>query len=284
MGELGKLLPKPAWPLFETTLLGAQIEFAIALGCRKIFVNTHHLHEKLKNSLSSKYNSYVTFIFEKEILGSGGSIHNLIEKKFLKTNRLLTLNSDTFFFLSDFEELEKRFIQLSDNRCLLMGANISSESSYREMVVEDGYLKGLDDFSKKNNFITYAGMGLINLEEIVPHRGESNFFDSVADFKKEPVKVVSVPKSEFWDFGTKEYYKKNVYKLIEAINGKEETFFTKFLQERNLVDLKKIGKMSYNARVCGRVNFTSSHAFFEEVGKRNVIVIEAGEESQIFSI
>ena len=37
MGELGRILPKPAWPLFETTLLGAQIEFALELGCRRIF-------------------------------------------------------------------------------------------------------------------------------------------------------------------------------------------------------------------------------------------------------
>ena len=284
MGELGKILPKPAWPLFETTLLGAQLNFAIALGCRKIFVNTHHLHEKLKITLPVKYRSWVTFVFEREILGSGGGVHNLVEKNFFHTDKLLTLNSDTFFLIPRLEELKKIFAQLSDDRCILLGADVSSQSSYKKMIINDGYLTGFDNFSKKKNFITYSGMGLINLKNLIPVKGKSNFFDSVANFKKEPVRVVSVAGSEFWDFGTKEYYKENIYRLIKSVNLKEEACLINFLKDRELIDFKKIGEASYNDSRQGRVNFTSADSSCMEADKDNIIMIEAGEKSQIYSI
>ena len=284
MGELGKILPKPAWPLFETTLLAAQVEFALELGCKRIFVNTHHLHDELKNSLPSQYNSCVTFVFEKEILGSGGGVHNLVEKKILKTDKLLTLNSDAFFFIPDLSQFEKIFDKLSGNRCLLMGATVSDQDLYKRMDVVRKCLVEIDDFPKKEEFVTYAGMGLINLEDFVPVAGKSNFFESVANFRNEPVRVVSMPEAEFWDFGTKKCYKENVYKLIDAIAGKKKTAFVNFLQERNMVDLKKIGEASYNAKIQGKVNFTSSQDCFEENGEENVIMIEAGENSRIYRI
>ena len=284
MGELGQILPKPAWPLFETTLLAAQVEFAMTLGCRRIFINTHHLHEKLKNSLPSKYRSHITFLFEKEILGSGGGAHNLIKKNLLKTTQLLTLNSDAFFFIPQIEEFEKIFDQLPGNRALLMGANVTGQGLYKEMNVNNGYLVGFNDFSKKNNFMTYAGMSLINLEGFAPLEGKSNFFESVADFKNESIRVVSIPSSEFWDFGTKEYYKKNIYKMIRTLNRKEKTYFTDFLIDRELIDLKKVGETSYNSSQSGRVDFTSSCASLKEDNDENIIMIETTENSHVYCI
>ena len=280
MGGLGKILPKPAWPLFETTLLGAQIEFALSLGCQKIFVNTHHLHEKLKKSLHDKYLSNVVFVFEKEILGSGGGIHNIFAQNLFETDKVLTLNSDAFFFIPQMEEFEKIFDQLSDARCLLMGARVSGRGAYREMAVAGGYLTGFNDFAKESNFVTYSGMGLINLEGLVPFEGQSNFFESVANFKDEPVRVVSVSKSEFWDFGTKEHYKENIYKLIAMANNDKDTFFVDFMLEKGLMDPGKVGMDSYNASRSGEVNFTSSGAF----SKENAIMIETGEDSQVYCI
>ena len=284
MGVLGKVLPKPAWPLFETTLLAAQVEFAIALGCEKIFINTHHLHDELKNSLSSQYRSLVTFVFEKEILGSGGGVHNLIEKKLLKTSKLLTLNSDAFFFIPELDKFKEIFEDISGNRCLLMGANVSARNSYKKMIIEKGCLVGIDDFPKEKEFITYAGMGLINLKNFVPVAGRSNFFESVANFRNESVRVVSMLESEFWDFGTKKYYKKNIYKLIDAVVKNEKTALLNFLQDRNMVDLKKIGKASYNTKIQGKVNFTSLQNDFEENSEGNVIMIQAREGSRVYSV
>ena len=284
MGELGKILPKPVWPLFETTLMGAQIEFAMALGCRKIFVNTHHLHDKVENFLPSKYRSHVTFVFEKEILGSGGGVHNLVKKKFLKTNKLLTLNSDAFFFISKLNDFKKIFDELLQNRCLLMGVNVYDQSSYKKMVLDKGFLVGIDNAPKGKEFLTYAGVGLINLEGLTLVRGKSNFFDSVANFRSESVRVVSIPKSEFWDFGTKERYKENIYKLIDAVETNRKSLFLEFLRLKGLIDLKKVGQASYNTKDRGKINFAPSQAYFEEYNEENTIRIGTGKNSQTYNI
>ena len=283
MGELGKVLPKPAWPLFETTLLGAQVEFAMALGCKRIFVNAHHLYERLKEGLPAQYRSNVTFVYEEEIMGSGGGIHNIVEKNLFQTDTLLTLNSDTFFFIPRMEEWEKIFEQLSGNRCLLVGAEVSEEGPYREMVIQDGRLMGFNDSPSRKDFITYAGMGLLNLDGLVPVKGKSNFFESVANCREESVQVVSMPRSEFWDFGTRECYKKNIYDLIGTLNRGEKTLLTGFLLEKGLIDLKKVGMASYGSTDAGGVNFTSSNSLKKD-GDGDIIMIEAGENRQIYLV
>ncbi|MEI8348106.1 MAG: NTP transferase domain-containing protein, partial [Pseudomonadota bacterium] len=42
MGEIGKVLPKVLWPVFEKKILDLQVSFAGRLGFQRIFVNTHH--------------------------------------------------------------------------------------------------------------------------------------------------------------------------------------------------------------------------------------------------
>ena len=272
MGEIGKVLPKPAWPLFETTLLGAQIEFALALGCQRIFVNTHHLRDKMENHLPARYRPYVTFVFEREILGSGGGIHNIVLKNLLKTDTLLTLNSDTFLFAPKPEAFQKYFSYISEVRCLLMGANVTGVG-YRKMVIENERLMGIEEAPPTGSYVTYAGMGLINLKGLAAREGDSRFFESVADFRNETVRVVSPPDVEFWDFGTKEYYKKNIYKLIETIHNGGSSHLGNFLMGKGLLDGKKVGEASYNASQTGRVNFTSRG----ETDRENGIGIELGE-------
>ncbi len=60
MGEVGKLLPKPLWPIFHKTLLELQVEYCLELGIKKIFINTHYLAESIRN-----------FLFEKKMAGYG---------------------------------------------------------------------------------------------------------------------------------------------------------------------------------------------------------------------
>ncbi|PJB53459.1 MAG: nucleotidyltransferase family protein, partial [Bdellovibrio sp. CG_4_9_14_3_um_filter_39_7] len=40
MGAIGKVLPKPLWPLFEKTLIDWQIIQMMKLGIKNIYINT----------------------------------------------------------------------------------------------------------------------------------------------------------------------------------------------------------------------------------------------------
>ncbi len=48
MGEIGKVLPKLLWPVFEKKMLELQVLYARQLGCRKIYINSHFLHEQIQ--------------------------------------------------------------------------------------------------------------------------------------------------------------------------------------------------------------------------------------------
>ena len=87
------------------------------------------------------------------------------------------------------------------------------------------------------------------------------------------------PEGEFWDFGTKEYYKKNIYKLIEEINNKKSSHLGNFLVGKGLLDEGKVGEVSYGTSKSGRVDFSSGFDQPSEKDSNEIgIVIKAGEE------
>ena len=78
MGPLGASLPKPLWPLFETTLLEIQISRALSFGAEKILINLFHAKEEVKAFLKKKnLSKKVQCIEESELLDVGGAIYNL---------------------------------------------------------------------------------------------------------------------------------------------------------------------------------------------------------------
>ena len=107
--------------------------------------------------------------------------------------------------------------------------------------------------------------------------GTAIFFESVANFQDESIGVVLPPDVEFWDFGTKEHYKQNIYRLIEKIHHGDSCHLGNFLMEKGLLDRGKIGEASYNASQAGRVNFASRPESIQESDRISGIGIEAGE-------
>src|SRR5690606_6913691 len=77
MGEIGKRLPKVLWPLFDSTLLGLQIEFLKNIGVKNITLNSHHLHDQMTTYLSRTYPE-VQSLHEQELLDAGGGVHNYL--------------------------------------------------------------------------------------------------------------------------------------------------------------------------------------------------------------
>lgn len=227
MGEVGKLLPKPLWPIFETTLLGLQIELLDFLGLRRILLNTHHKHHLIQQ-YCAKFYPEVEILHERALLGSGGAIHNL-KKERPELERVLLINADIFFLLERKEW--ERFLKssLTFDHCLA-GLSCSFGSGYNELVLssEGEFIKVIPP-SGKRTYTTYSGMGIINLNKIGEVEGESRFFETVIRENGGRTKVFAFEEYEYWDFGTKKLYIEN---FLKKLNSK--TLLGSFLLEKGL--------------------------------------------------
>jgi len=85
--------PKPLFTLGGQTLLDRVIQALIRAGCDGLVVNTHHLHDRIRDYLAGRvYDIPVQVVHEPEILGTGGAIRNL--KDFWDDRPFMVVNSD----------------------------------------------------------------------------------------------------------------------------------------------------------------------------------------------
>ena len=163
MKHLTKEVPKPLLKINDRELLSYNIEFFLNLGCNKIVINTHYLHNEIKIFVDKKFsNKNINLIFEPELLNTGGGIKNALsyfgEKNFLVTNSDILWNDDNRKDINDFvSEYQKiKFCKL--------------------LLVENKKFKGLKkkegDFKLENNLISrwekndpylyFSGLQIIN--------------------------------------------------------------------------------------------------------------------------
>ena len=107
MKHLTKEVPKPLLKINDRELLSYNIEFFLNLGCNKIVINTHYLHNEIKIFVEKKFsNNNINLIFEPELLNTGGGIKNALsyfgEKNFLVTNSDILWNDDNRKDINDF--------------------------------------------------------------------------------------------------------------------------------------------------------------------------------------
>lgn len=257
MGEIGKTTPKVLWPVYFKTMLELQIRYCQDLGIKKIYINTHFLHEEINAFLKqANLDNSVTVLYEDPLLDSGGAIHNLaIRPEVNYKGTLLLVNGDQFlFFKNEFWSIAKNKIE--NCRAVLFGIKVDKSSSYNETRTNGNRLVEITkNISKDRDYITYSGLGLLNLTGLQPVPGISRFFDTVVDFKNEPVELVTPDTFEYWDFGTADIFKKNIFKLKngnernsemgkflkahKAFEGKEDLFIN---LEKNSIDLESLGQ------------------------------------------
>jgi len=230
MGELGKILPKPLWPLFESTLLSFQIEYFKRLGFKKIIINTHHLHKQFE-----KYKNKLEIVFEPELLGSGGSLHN-IKKRFPHLKKICISNPDIVFNLS--QKQWRLFIETA-GRCdvenVLIGLPCTAGESYNELVIQDNLFKRVQK-APRRGYITYSGIGIVDLNSFPYVEGESSFFSTVINSVLNKTIVMNFgQRDSYWDFGSLNLYTENILKIIET----KESSFRDLLTSFNVVESTK---------------------------------------------
>lgn len=233
MGEIGKKLPKPLWPIGDKTLIEATKMFWESHGIKKFYANVHHGQEAMVEHLNQ---IGIIPVIEDELLGSGGAYYNLKEK-FPDLEKVLAVNCDSFPLSYSINELSS-FLSRGEEQLLSMP--VFKDEKFNRLDINGNQLKGIiKEFSLDG--ITYAGISIISLKDL-PQRKEKvhGFFDSVANFKEKSVKVKSGIIQSFLDFGTVQNFHNSYFKLL-----KEESLFRELKERLNLKQEIHLDKIIY---------------------------------------
>lgn len=257
MGELGEVLPKPLWPVFELTLFELSLKQLKELGVERCYTNLYHCSERIEKYLVS-HNLDVEVLLEPELLGSGGAFHNL--KKIRDEQRVLAINSDSLYL---FDSTVKQEIEASKKtkQHLLVGQKVQKEGGYNEWETRDGRLIGILGPSTKQSYWTFSGVSSINLDQIRPVHGNSSFFKTVAN----PVeKMTRVIEKEFpiYDYGTLQHYENSIWTTFHDEKLRKKLMALGALAENRL----DLSRLSYASQHKGVLNFTSSSLEFFKPG------------------
>jgi mannose-1-phosphate guanylyltransferase len=277
MGSIGKVLPKPLWPIFETNLLELQIIYAKKLGAKNLFINSHHLHSQLENEIQGLQEKYsnVHLIHEKELLGSGGGVHNFCRHPLVRyQGNAIYLSGDQFLFFED-NELQNIKTVFEEKKSCLVGITVQGSGGYNQVICQNNELTEI----KKNpqsdsNYNTFSGMCFLKLNELERSTGVSSFFDTVLNFKTRKVGIYNLKKQEYWDFGTVNRYANSCFRLLERQVQKNSKFFEIFSKSLviNEVFYNPEGQ-SYSSTFGRRVLNFSKKKMDLEHGKENMIFL-----------
>ncbi|MBY0416268.1 MAG: hypothetical protein K2Q18_18990 [Bdellovibrionales bacterium] len=231
MGEIGKKMPKPLWPVFFKNLLELQIDFCNEMGIKNIFINTHFLAEEIEDYIrSDKKFENIILLHEDPLLDSGGAIHNMASRGDVNySGTLLLINSDQFLFF-DKKYYEEAIVALENSRAALFGIKVDKGAKYNETVIVDDQLKEIRKSDGNTDYVTYSGLGLLKLDGLEPVPGATKFFETVANFNEERIQFVVPEKFEYWDFGTAEIYFNSIKKIYSQLKEQKKGWLMDFLR------------------------------------------------------
>jgi len=222
MGELGTVIPKPLFPIGQSTLLQLQAylmgDFVKENRNSQIFVNTHHLHKMIAEK------KLFNIVFEEKILGSGGCLSHLKVKKQIH-EIVLVANTDHFFDLEQ-NIIDEGLLKIQKKDCdvILFAYKIDPCAEYNRILVSDsGEFQGIEKFSrhqKMSSSYTFSGISLFNFNKIIPlysdEQGdfvEEGLFDLIERCQLK-VKIINLPDiRENYDLGTWTNYQE-MHRLI----------------------------------------------------------------------
>ena len=163
MNNLTDSTPKPLLKINNKELLRYNIDFFTNLGCEKIVINTHYLHDKIQHCIEEHYSvKNVILSYEPTLLNTGGGIKNALsslgDKNFIVTNSDILWKEenteDVLKFINNYQKIET---------CKLL---LASDSNFEGLKKSEGdfkYENGLLKRWKKNDpYLFYTGLQIIN--------------------------------------------------------------------------------------------------------------------------
>ena len=267
MGEIGKKLPKCLWPIFDKTLLEVEIAFAQSLGAKNIWMNIHHQHEMIEKFVIEK-GLNINLLYESELLDSGGAFYNFIEKTNVK-GKLLFINADLLYFFP-FESMNQAIKELDENDICLFGLNVKGGGKYNKLKAKNNLLEEVTLPDSHTAYITYSGVGVLNISSVDKEIGPYKFFQSIASPKNKKVRIITVDRPyEYIDFGKKDLYVQSLEKILRN----ELPLGLNFLRKNSIIDMSLVDSRndSYNSKKEYHYNLKGVKDF--QIDKKNKSII-----------
>ena len=163
MNNLTHSIPKPLLKINNKELLRHNIDFFTNLGCQKIIINTHYLHDKIQHCIEEYYSDRnIILSYEPTLLNTGGGIKNALP--FLGNKNFIVSNSDILWkndnsadvlkFINNYQQIET---------CKLLLANDDNFEGLKKSVGDFRYKDSLVTRWKKNDpYLFYTGLQIIN--------------------------------------------------------------------------------------------------------------------------
>ena len=163
MNKLTHSIPKPLLKINNKELLRHNIDFFTNLGCKKIIINTHYLHDKVQHCIERYYSDRNIIIsYEPTLLNTGGGIKNALSS--LGNNNFIVTNSDILWkennsedvlkFINNYQEIETcKLLLASDNNFIGLKKSVG-DFSFKDSLVTR--------WKKNDPYLYYTGLQIIN--------------------------------------------------------------------------------------------------------------------------
>lgn len=194
--------PKPLFPVLNRPLLYLLLDMLQEAGCSKIIVNGHHLGDQLREALTER--NSVSYQYEPEILGTGGSLRQAITM--LDDQPLLVMNGDIFHNID--------IVSVYENHCR-SGNKVTmamhDHSKFNSVVVRDGFVHTFRPEGKdKRELLAFTGIHVVDpaVIEMIP---PGIFFHIIDLYEKlaemgEEIRAFRVDGTFWRDIGTPDDY------------------------------------------------------------------------------
>ena len=163
MKNLTDSKPKPLLKINNKELLRHNIDFFLNLGCKKIVINTHYLHDQIQNFIKDYYtDKNIHLTYEPNLLNTGGGIKHALkllgDKNFLVTNADILWEEenikDVLNFINKYQEIETcKLLLVKDTNF------IGLKKSIGDFKLEDRLIQR---WKKNDPHLYYTGLQIIN--------------------------------------------------------------------------------------------------------------------------
>jgi len=163
MENLTNNTPKPLLKINNKELLRHNIDFFINIGCKKIVINTHYLHDQISHFIKEHYsNRNIILTHEPTLLNTGGGIKNALSlfegKNFLVTNVDILWKEenrkDVLNFIKNYQDTKTCKLLLAADK------NFNGlKKSFGDFKLEDKLVKR---WKTNDPYFYYTGLQIIN--------------------------------------------------------------------------------------------------------------------------
>jgi MurNAc alpha-1-phosphate uridylyltransferase len=163
MQNLTNNTPKPLLKINNKELLRYNIDFFVSIGCKKIVINTHFLHDQISHFIKKYYSDKnIILSYEPTLLNTGGGIKNALS--FFEGKNFLVTNADVLWKEENKEDVLKFTTNFQDiETCKLLLATDKNfkglKKSYADFKLEDKFVKR---WKKNDPNLYYTGLQIIN--------------------------------------------------------------------------------------------------------------------------